>query len=161
MLKTEEREGHQAFGSCSLTFTLPYISPKCSRVHSRIQFWSQNVFLENRFNLIQIRNVLCLSLKKQIQSYTLAKLKLFGGGGWILKTVKRKLHIPLISIHQNVHNEKPSRLDLPTRCLSDSLQRKGERGRITLTAAIWSLKKFFSTHLKANDPQGKVSMNQG
>nr|KAF6314923.1 hypothetical protein mMyoMyo1_008698 [Myotis myotis] len=93
---------------------------------SRIQFQSQKVFLENRFNFIQIRNI-CLSAKPPPNKVILWTNE----QNFLLKNFKdskRKLHISLMVIDQKLHNQEVSTSDLATRCPDHSLQRTGGGG---------------------------------
>lgn len=111
--------------------------PKTIATHSRIQFQSQKVFLENRFNFIQIRNVLCLSPKPPSNKVIFLTNENFVAS-------KGKHHISLMLIHQKVQNQKVSTSDLSTRRLAHSLRSKGRGGE--LQSPLW-FEVWKSSHL--------------
>lgn len=130
--KEENSKVIQASGSCSLRSALLYISQNEGHTHSRIQYQSQKVFLENRFNRIQIRNVLHLSPKPHLKFSRYMKHFL----GKMFEYSKRNLHISSVLIYQKVHNQKISTSEPSTRCLDHSLWRKRRGEGITVTARI-------------------------
>ena len=128
--------------------------------HSRIQYQSQKVFLENRFNLIQIRNVLPISPKPP-PKFSSWYMKSFLGK--LYETTERHLRISSVWICQKVHKWKLRMSELFARCLGHSLWRNRRGGGATVSTCGHvpsALSVTLAEHTEATDSQGEHFMEQ-